>query len=209
MRSRTVVKALGALTLMVGAIALLLVQPARKSTHPYLREHVMKGGAYVKARLDTVLFDLVDQRTPGARLAFQLHEVVLASTPITIELPAGLNLEEAVTRLCRAANCDFELHALGDILVFTLERVGARKRVGIVEGDSWPDSECVVVDPHHICRPGCPCSRGGSAREVGLLQRRESHQNTSRAAEPDGAANGSQPARSETNRTSGAAGSRR
>jgi len=171
-------------------------EPAPKSAQPYLREHVMKGGTYVEAPLDTILFDLTDQCAPGIGLVFIVHEVALASTPITIELPADVNLEETVTRLCRAAKCGFKVHATWaqrDGLDFTLERPGARKRVGLVEGDDWPDREVVVVDPHHICRPGCPCTRRGSAHEVGVLQRQESNRDRLLTVEPDGAANGTLP----------------
>jgi hypothetical protein len=55
-------------------------EPAPKSAQPYLREHVMKGGTYVEAPLDTILFDLTDQCAPGIGLVFIVHEVALAST---------------------------------------------------------------------------------------------------------------------------------
>jgi hypothetical protein len=142
----------------------LVQEPPSKTLQKLLR-HPMKATSFVDTPFSSALFELIQQHPEDTKWWFGIYEASLASTLITIELPAGLDLEETIARLCRLVECNYRVNAFwGEVnmLTFHLERPGAKQRVGVEDNRSWPSKERIGVEPSHICVHHCPsCGRHG------------------------------------------------
>ena len=135
-----------------------------------LLQQPIRAASYVGAPLSSVLVDIVRQRPTDAPLVFQIHEIALASAPVTIQFPDQTNLEQALAKLFELTKCTYRTYDMpGDVSLLTieLERPGARERVGVIDNSTWPSGERVVVEKSHICRDKCPICSARYRRVVG------------------------------------------